>query len=94
MTAENLDTLRHETIHLIQDCRDGKLDGQMNTVLQPGRARSLLVASNQDPNWIHKVYSSHGQADAVPFEEEAFGAAATMSADTIHKALDIICPVE
>lgn len=93
MTAENLDTLRHETIHFIQDCRDGVIDGRLTTVLKPGQARALLAATGQDHEQLRRVYESHGQGAHVPLEEEAFGAAAAMSASVIHQAMNIICPV-
>lgn len=93
MTEENLDTLRHESVHFMQDCRDGIIDGKLNTVLKPGQARAMLAASGQDPTWIERVYTSHDKGEHVPYEEEAFGIAATMSPNTIVSALDIFCPV-
>ena len=33
-TAEDLDTLRHEAQHLVQDCMNGYLDGELGAVYQ------------------------------------------------------------
>jgi len=93
MTENNLDTLRHEATHFIQDCADGTIDNTLRTVLKPGQARALLSAAGLDAGRIHEVYSELGQADRVPFEEEAFAVAATMRAETIGQALDIFCPL-
>lgn len=93
MTPNNLDTLRHEAMHFIQDCRDGVIDGRMATVLKPGQARAMLASAGQDPNWIERVYTSHGKGAHVPFEEEAFGAAAVMPASVIQQAVEIFCPI-
>ena len=93
MTEDNLDTLRHESIHFIQDCANGAIDGHLRTILEPGQARAMLAQSGQDPEWIRRTYESHGAGAHVPFEEEAFGAAAVMPASAIVQAMDIFCPV-
>jgi len=94
MTENNLDTLRHEAVHFMQDCRDGVVDGNLTTVLKPGQARAMLASSGQDPTWIERVYTSHGKEAHVPYEEEAFGIAAVVSPGTIISALNIFCPVD
>ena len=93
MTEENLDTLRHETVHFIQDCADGTIDNTLRTVLQPGKAEELLEAAGLSAQHIEQAYVDLGKASHVPLEKEAFAVAATMDAGTINTALNIFCPV-
>lgn len=93
MTAENMDTLRHESIHFLQDCKDGIIDGHLVPVLKPGAAQELLVQGGHDADAIRRLYTSKGRGAHVHLEEEAFGAAATMPAATIATAINTICPL-
>ena len=76
-TAEDLDTLRHEAQHLIQDCMDGVRNGQLAAVYKNpvGLAKSTL--SEDQIGWIIKSYTEQGASDhIVVMELEAFSVAA------------------
>ena len=75
-TAEDLDTLRHEAHHLIQDCLDGRIDGKIKNVY---RNPDALVQDVLTAPHIHRItaaYTGQGRASAVPTELEAFSVAA------------------
>ncbi len=93
MTDENLDTLRHESIHVAQDCRNGiKGDKNMQRILKPGAAQLLADEAGLNLDRIREVYLGNGMDEyVVLLEYEAFAAAATMDAATIAQALDIFC---
>jgi hypothetical protein len=93
MTDANLDTLRHESIHAMQDCRNGiQGDRILGHVLKSGAAASMAAEYGISPERIRQLYLSHGVDEyTVTLEYEAFAGAAAMSADTIAQALDIFC---
>lgn len=93
MTEDNMDTLRHESIHVIQDCRDGvPANSELHRVLKPGVVEDLAARFGVDLDRITQIYKSHGRdAHVISLEHEAFTAAAGMSADTIARALDTMC---
>lgn len=92
--ANDLDTIRHEVVHFIQDCARGQaIDGNLETILKPGAAREILAEVGLSADGITKVYTDNGAGDAVPYEHEAFAIAAGMDASTITKALEQFCPL-
>lgn len=93
MTDENMDTLRHEAIHAIQDCKDGVQGNRgLHHVLQPGAAELLAAQHGVDLDRIAQAYRGHGADDhVISLEYEAFTAAAGMSASTIAQALNMMC---
>ena len=93
MTEENLDTLRHESVHVVQDCKNGiKGDRVLQRVLKPGVAQALAAQYGINLDRITEVYRGQGQDDhVVSLEHEAFTAAAGMSAATIASAVRIAC---
>lgn len=93
MTDDNMDTLRHEAIHAVQDCKDGVQGNRaLHHVLKPGAVEELAAATGISLDRIVEVYRSHGQDDyVISLEFEAFTGAAGMSAGTIAKALDTMC---
>lgn len=93
VTESSLDTLRHETVHFIQDCANGTIDNNLRTVLKPGKARYLLEQAGIDVKQISKAYTAMGNASHVPLEEEAYAIAATMQSESIALALEIFCPL-
>ncbi len=95
MNEENLDTLRHEAIHAIQDCKNGvQGDNVLHPVLKPGVVEYLAGNHGVDLDHITYVYGSKGAShEVIHLEHEAFTAAAGMSADTIASALRIMCSV-
>ena len=76
-TEEDLDTLRHEAQHLIQDCMDGSRNGRLGSVYKNpiGLAKSTL--SEDQIGWIIKSYTENGASEHIIIMElEAFSVAA------------------
>lgn len=73
-TEEDYDTLRHEVQHLVQDCMDGSLQGQLDSVYRDpiGLAKETLSTSA-----IHQIVESYGSKGdhTVVMELEAFSVA-------------------
>ena len=74
-TAEDLDTLRHEAQHLVQDCRDGQLDGDLDAVYTKPLALAQNVLGRDRIMSILKSYSEASDHIKV-MELEAFSVAA------------------
>ena len=74
-TAEDLDTVRHEAHHLAQDCRDGKLQGDLDSVYQKPIQFALKVMGKEKGQSIVNSYRSRGE-HIVVMELEAFAVAA------------------
>ncbi len=76
-TEEDLDTLRHEAQHLIQDCMDGSRNGRLGSVYKypVGLAKGTL--SQRHIEQIIKSYRADGASEhIVVMELEAFSVAA------------------
>jgi len=93
LSANDLDTIRHETVHFIQDCANGSIDGDLRLILKPGVAENLLRHTGLPPEAIAQTYAENGKAHHVPVELEAFGIARAHSAETITNALNVFCPL-
>ena len=74
-TAEDLDTLRHEAQHLIQDCMDGQLDGSLGAVYQEPIALGKEVIGEDGIQYVINAYSEASDHIKV-MEIEAFSVAA------------------
>ena len=74
-TAEDFDTLRHEAQHLIQDCRDGDLNGRLDSVYKEPIQLALDVLGERKAKSIVKTYSDAPKHIQV-MELEAFAVAA------------------
>ena len=74
-TPEDLDTLRHEAHHLVQDCMDGSLQGQLHTVYKDWEGLSKDVLGYEKIARILEVYSDYSPRHRV-MELEAFSVAA------------------
>ena len=74
-TEEDLDTLRHEAQHLIQDCRDGQLDGDLDAVYTKPLALAQNVLGRDRIMSILESYSEASDHIKV-MELEAFSVAA------------------
>ena len=76
-TAEDLDTLRHEAQHLIQDCMNGSLDGRLGAVYQDPIALAKNTLSQRHIEGIIKSYTESGASEHIVIMElEAFSVAA------------------
>ena len=76
-TEEDLDTLRHEAQHLIQDCMNGSLDGSLGAVYQDPIRLAKETLSQRHIQHIINVYAEGGASEhIVVMELEAFSVAA------------------
>ena len=75
-TANDLDTLRHEAQHMIQDCMDRKIDHQLKPVYRDPIALAFEVLGPDGAKKINEVYRRNGaKTDTVILEWEAFAVA-------------------
>ena len=74
-TAEDLDTLRHEAQHLIQDCMDGSLNGSLGAVYRDPIALGKKVLGNRGIRSVIDAYPTASDHIKV-MEIEAFSVAA------------------
>jgi len=85
-TEEDLDTLRHEAQHLVQDCMNGKLDGVLGAVYQEPIALGKQVLGDEGIKRVLEAYSEASDHIKV-MEIEAF-AVARMN-DPMEQVADI-----
>ena len=74
-TEEDLDTLRHEAQHLIQDCRDGQLNGSLDAVYNKPIQLAVEVLGKEGAIDVVNAYSDSSEHIQV-MELEAFAVAA------------------
>ena len=89
-TAFDLDTLRHEAQHVIQDCQDGRLDMELQTILPTEWAISQLGEAK-----VRRIAQSYAENGASPStilaEYEAFAVAENVPASVIATELGQSC---
>jgi len=85
-TEEDLDTLRHEAQHLIQDCMDGERQGSLGSVYKEPIELAKEILGNKQIGSILEAYSDASDHVKV-MELEAFSVA-TMN-DPLEQASDI-----
>ena len=95
-TANDLDTLRHEAHHVIQDCMLGGLgDMRSDTYFSHDRLREFLTKSSLTANNMENIiksYSEDGASEEVIIMElEAFAVASDVDASTIATAVSRYC---
>lgn len=87
MDAEQLDTLRHEAIHLVQDCLGGGRAGDLalQRIFNDEITGRMVATSGVDPDRIHDAYVMLSDADehVVALEVEAFAAAGSLGGDEV-----------
>ena len=85
MTEDNMDTLRHESIHVIQDCRGmGPGNRNLQPVFKPEVVVEMVRDSNLDVDRMIEIYTSKGATKHVlNLELEAFSGASQLRADAI-----------
>ncbi len=73
-TAEDLDTLRHESQHLIQDCMDGTLQGSLDTVY---KTPLIMGKKVMGPDEVFRVIEAYKDlsVERQILEVEAFAVA-------------------
>ena len=73
-SEEDLDTLRHEAHHLVQDCRDNELNQELNAVYTKPVVLALEVLGKARAKSIVESYSNRSEHIQV-MELEAFAVA-------------------
>lgn len=73
-TEEDLDTIRHEAHHLVQDCMDRRLDSQLLPVYNDPIGLATKVLSTRKAQSVVKAYAERGE-HIVVLELEAFSVA-------------------
>ena len=102
-TANDLDTIRHESQHVVQDCADGIGDNSLvnmfPVVKTKGRVSlsEFVSGSGLSPRTLMHIFSTYSQAGAdnkvIGLEFEAFAVAHSISAAQIAQAVDNTCSV-
>ena len=94
-TEEDYDTLRHESVHLVQDCMDGTLDHQLQAYTKDPYETGLLLLGEEKMARIYEIYTARGQSQhIVRMEWEAFGIAALNIPDKQVEAIETFCEVK
>ena len=76
-TEEDYDTLRHEVHHVVQDCRDSYLNGQLNAVYKNPINLGIGVLGRDGANRVAEMYARQGASEHIQVMEiEAFAVAA------------------
>ena len=76
-TEEDLDTLRHEAQHLVQDCMDGSKNGRLGAVYSDPIALAKNTLSQRHIDKIVESYRNDGASEHIVIMElEAFSVAA------------------
>jgi len=94
LTDDDLDTIRHEAHHVIQDCMDGKIDGNLQPYFgDANRRREFLDAY---PDWkeqsITEEYSEDGaDPHVIKLEVEAWAVADLITAPSISNVMNRVC---
>ena len=85
MTEDNMDTLRHESIHVVQDCKGGGIGNRnLQPVFKPSAVLEMVKNSTLDVDRMIEVYTSKGASKHVlNLELEAFSGASQLRADAI-----------
>ena len=95
-TANDLDTIRHEAFHVLQDCLDGfEKNSTLTPYHSPDGLVDFLTNSSLSVNQVESIanhYRSQGADNHVVFLElEAFAAADSLSATAIANLLKKHC---
>ena len=97
-TDNDLDTLRHEAHHVVQDCVSGTL-GDGNLSLYFGDEDTLYEFLAKSPSWtsdeivdLYKTLRSDGLSHRVALQElEAYIVGTDISASSINKSVRNLC---
>ncbi len=91
-SAQERDTLRHEAVHLAQDCWGRLADGELETTQTITRLMSLVHQSGINAAEIERVYRDNGADDmTIVLELEAFSLAAAMSTEQVDDLVRHAC---
>ena len=97
-TNEDLDTLRHESHHLVQDCIGGVKGDLLLVPIFTDRTELEEfidgILTQQEVDWITTTYRRHGATDEVIWIEiETFAVAKSVDAQTIAGAVRRECKI-
>ena len=94
-TDEDLDTIRHEAHHIIQDCQDGDINGRLHPYMDDDSLRDFLAYYPDDnEEQIAKLYRDFGAPEhIVKIEIEAWAVAEMIPVEMIKEALISECEV-
>lgn len=102
-TANDLDTIRHESQHVVQDCADGIGDNSLvnmfPVVKTPGKVSLMefVSGSGLSPRTLMHIFTTYTQAGAdnkvIALEFEAFAVANSITAAQITEAVEHTCSV-
>ena len=94
-TANDLDSLRHEAHHVLQDCTVGYLaDGRLGTYINEDDIVSFVkdILPQKRIAHIIETYTERGaDEETVVLELEAFAVAEAISASQIARSLNRVC---
>ncbi len=103
-TENDLDTLRHETIHFIQDCIDGDVDGELAAIYDgPGGNSNIeygikdiigVIGPEKSLAIINRYEAANVSPEIIQLELEAFYLASSQKAETIAKVVEATCPAQ
>ena len=98
-TDNDLDTLRHEAVHVIQDCKDGRRSDNSLVHIIPTHQERLeyfaRVLGSERARAIIKGYGENGvSSHQIINELEAFSFAAHQSAESIAAGVRSYCGVK
>lgn len=100
-TDNDLDTLRHEAVHFIQDCVDGRVDGTLDPYFDgPGPSPGTLTHRDvvrrlgySRASRIANTYAARGaDLNVIRLEHEAFAVATYGQASDISDKIRQVCP--
>ena len=94
-THNDLDTIRHETQHMVQDCVAGFHNGELKRVFADDKELiqfALTAVGEETLNRIAYVYTNQGASEEViMLEFEAFSVASAVSPENIADAVRSTC---
>ena len=103
-TANDLDTLRHESQHVIQDCKDGignnRLHNMFPVIAKEGELslQQFVAASGLSEKTLMRIFTDYSRmgfdVQTIALEYEAFAVAYAVPAATIAEVLKDSCSVD
>lgn len=90
-TENDLDSLRHEAHHVVQDCLDGNIaDENLVLFFDEAKDHRAFVKNGLSPQMIQAIIKSYSK-EVVLLELEAFAVAANVDASDIADAVETFC---
>ena len=89
---DDRDTLRHEAVHLVQDCMGGLGDNNLETTATVSRLMHVALNSGLNLEQIEEVYRAGGADDlTILLEWEAFSLAALLNEGEVEAMVRRAC---